>query len=137
MSPGTLADLLVVVHLTIVLFVIVGQMLVLVGWPLRWSWVRNLWFRVAHLVVIVVVATQSAWDVICPLTTWEVGLRRAAGEKGYEGGFIEHYLRDLLYVDVTFETLNIVYISFAAVVVLSLFLVPPRWRRHPVPDATS
>lgn len=125
MSPGALADLIVVVHLAIVLFVILGQVAVLVGW----SFVRNLWFRVVHLGVMLFVAAQSAWDMICPLTTWEVDLRREAGGVGYEGGFIEHYLRDLLYVEASFETLNIIYILFAVVVVLSLVFVPPRWRR--------
>ena len=125
MSPGALADLIVVVHLAIVRFVILGQVAVLVGWPLGWSFVRNLWFRVVHLGVMLFVAAQSAWDMICPLTTWEVDLRREAGGVGYEGGFIEHYLRDLLYAEAPFETLNIIYILFTAVVVLSLVFVPP------------
>ena len=128
-----LADLIVVVHLGIVLFAIIGQVVILVGWPLGWRFIRNLWFRAAHLALILVVAAQSVWDVICPLTTWEVELRREAGETGYEGGFIEHYLRDWLYVDASFETLNIVYISFAAVVVLTLVLVPPRRPRTTAP----
>ena len=34
---------------------------------------------------------------ICPLTPLEQRLRAAAGEAGYSGGFIEHYLGMLLY----------------------------------------
>ena len=34
---------------------------------------------------------------ICPLTPWEVALRRQAGQRGYEGGFIEHYIIPLIY----------------------------------------
>ena len=42
---------------------------------------------------------------ICPLTTVENALRRAAGESGYPGGFVEHYIVPLLYpVGLTRET---------------------------------
>lgn len=34
---------------------------------------------------------------ICPLTPVENHLRRAAGQHGYEGGFIEHYIIPLIY----------------------------------------
>ena len=37
----------------------------------------------------------SGW--ICPLTPLEKSLRAAAGQAGYEGGFIEHYLLPVLY----------------------------------------
>jgi hypothetical protein len=32
----------------------------------------------------------------CPLTTWELDLRAAAGEPGYRGGFIGHYITEPL-----------------------------------------
>jgi len=45
-----------------------------------------------------------AWGVwiewaggICPLTPLEQRLRRAAGQQGYDGGFIEHYLLAAIY----------------------------------------
>jgi hypothetical protein len=34
---------------------------------------------------------------ICPLTPLENSLRASAGQAGYEGGFIEHYLLPVLY----------------------------------------
>jgi hypothetical protein len=37
----------------------------------------------------------NSW--ICPLTPLEQRLRLAAGEGGYGGGFIEHYLLPLIY----------------------------------------
>ncbi len=35
--------------------------------------------------------------LLCPLTPWENQLRRAAGQAGYDGGFVEHYLIPLIY----------------------------------------
>jgi uncharacterized protein DUF2784 len=82
-----LADLVVVFHFAFVLFVVLGGLLVL-----RWRWVAFL-----H----VPAALWGAWielaGWICPLTPLEQSLRLKAGEQGYSGSFIEHYLLPLLY----------------------------------------
>jgi hypothetical protein len=33
----------------------------------------------------------------CPLTDWENAMRHGAGQTGYGGGFIEHYLLPVIY----------------------------------------
>jgi hypothetical protein len=128
---GFLADALVVVHLAIVLFVIAGAAAVLVGWICRWQWVRNPWFRLAHLALVVFVAAQAACGQLCPLTVWEHDLRVKAGQP-YEGGsFIGRLAHDVLFVDVPQATLDIVYIVFAVVMVVLLVGCRPRLRRRP------
>ena len=82
-----LADFVLVVHLTFVLFVVLGGLLVL-RWP-RVAW--------AHVPVALYGATIEFLGFICPLTPLEVRLRRLGGEAGYEGGFIEHYVTAALY----------------------------------------
>ena len=81
------ADALVVIHLGFILFVMLGGLLLL-------RWPSLIWLHVPAV----------AWGVIveclhlgCPLTPWETQLRRMAGQAGYEGGFIEHYLIPLIY----------------------------------------
>jgi len=86
------ADALLIVHFLFVLFIILGLLLILLGGALSWSWVRNPWFRLAHLAGIVIVVLQSWGGVICPLTTWEMELRARAGEAVYAGSFISHWL---------------------------------------------
>lgn len=81
------ADAVLVVHLGFIFFVVAGAMLV---W--RWPWVALLHVPAAVWGVIV---EWTGWG--CPLTPLEVGLRRLAGEAGYAGGFIEHYLFPLIY----------------------------------------
>ena len=82
-----LADALVVFHLAFVAFVLLGALLV--------AWKR--WVVWLHLPAIVwgALVEINAW--MCPLTPWEQHLRRAAGQSGYEGGFVEHYLLPILY----------------------------------------
>jgi hypothetical protein len=82
-----LADLVVGVHALFVAFVVAGGLL-----ALRWPWVAIL-----HLPAAIWGALIELEGWICPLTPLENALRAAAGEAGYQGGFIEHYLLPVLY----------------------------------------
>ncbi|RMF97824.1 MAG: DUF2784 family protein, partial [Gammaproteobacteria bacterium] len=91
-SPATwrwLADLVLVVHFGVVLFVIGGTaggvVCLLTGRP---RWVARPAFMLAHATVLGVVVLQAWLGWLCPLTTWESRLRRLAGEAGYRQGFI-------------------------------------------------
>lgn len=82
-----LADLVVGLHLLFVAFVVLGSLLAL-RWP-RVAWIHlptALWG---------VLVEYAGW--ICPLTPLEQWLRLRAGQAGYPGGFIEHYLLPILY----------------------------------------
>ena len=83
----TLADLLVVVHLAFVGFVIFGGFL-------AWRWPRALF---AHLPALAWGVWVEVSGQICPLTDLEKHLRHLAGEAGYRGGFLHHYLLPILY----------------------------------------
>ncbi|RJG09975.1 DUF2784 domain-containing protein [Pseudomonas cavernicola] len=81
------ADAVVLVHLLFILFVLLGGLLVL-----KWRWLA--W---VHLPAMAWGTTVELFHLFCPLTPLENQLRRAAGEAGYAGGFIEHYLLPLIY----------------------------------------
>ena len=120
------ADALLGSHVLFVLFVVLGLVLILVGKPLRWSWVRNPYFRIAHLVAIGIVVLQSWIGMICPLTTWEMMLREKAGDAVYTGSFIAHWLEKLLYYQAPMWVFALCYTLFAALVVASWYWVRPR-----------
>ena len=82
-----LADLLVVLHLAFAAFVILGGFL---AWIWRWA-------PFAHLPALAWGFWVERSGRICPLTPLEIHLRRLAGEAGYQGGFINHYVVALLY----------------------------------------
>ena len=82
-----LADLLVVFHLVFILYVIAGAMLI-------FKWPKMLWI---HLPSCFWGMTVEFTGWICPLTPWEIQLRRLAGEEGYTRSFIEHYLIPIIY----------------------------------------
>ena len=87
MLASLAADVVVVIHVAFIAFVVAGGLLVL-RWP-RLAWV--------HLPVVAWGAGIELIGWVCPLTPLENALRRAAGEAGYAGGFVEHYLLPLIY----------------------------------------
>ena len=124
------ADFLLILHVAFVAFVIFGLLLTIIGKFLSWSWVRVRWFRVLHLICIGVVVLQSWLGLICPLTTWEMGLREQAGDVTYQGSFISHWLGEILYYRAPAWVFMIAYTAFGALVVVSWFWVPPKRKRR-------
>ncbi len=89
MSYRLLADLVLIFHAGFVAFVVLGALLAL-RWP-RIAWV--------HVPVVLWGAGIEFLGGICPLTPLENHWRRLAGELGYPGDFVEHYLLSALYPD--------------------------------------
>ncbi|MBY0420260.1 MAG: DUF2784 domain-containing protein [Pararheinheimera sp.] len=123
-----LADAILVVHVLFVCFVVFGLVAVYLGYFLNWLWVRNLSFRLLHLLAIGIVVLQSWLGVICPLTIWEMALRKEAGAGTYEGSFIQHWLHQLLFYTAPDWVFILLYSAFGLLVLVSWFLVQPK--RH-------
>ena len=84
-----LADAVVVLHLTFVLFVIAGGLFVL-------KWKRLTW---VHLPAVIWGVSVEWLDVICPLTPLENWFRAASSENDYKGDFLQQYAISILYPD--------------------------------------
>ena len=84
-----LADGVMVVHFSFVVFVVVGGVL-------AWRWPALVW---VHLPALAWAAGTVTIGFPCPLTSLEKGLRRLAGDRGYEAGFVDHYIEDVIYPD--------------------------------------
>ncbi|MCK5205994.1 MAG: DUF2784 domain-containing protein [Desulfobacterales bacterium] len=82
-----LADLVVIIHLTFVLFSVAGALLV-IGW-------RKIFYL--HLPAAVWAAWIEFSGKICPLTPLEKWLRIKGGDAGYSGDFVGHYILSILY----------------------------------------
>lgn len=84
-----LADATLILHLGFILFATLGALLLL-------RWPGLVWLHLPAL----------AWGIwiefsggICPLTPLENHFRDRAGQDGYHGGFIDHYLVPIIYPD--------------------------------------
>lgn len=131
MSPNALiwlADAVLILHFAFVLFVVVGQIMILIGWASGWCWTRNRLFRMIHLGAIAFIVLEAWFGVACPLTVAENWLRAVAGEVGYETNFIGYWLGQLLYYRAPAWAFTMAYTTFAALVVLTYYAYRPRRR---------
>jgi hypothetical protein len=121
-----LANLVLVCHVGIVLFIVFGLVLTLVGGACGWQWVRNFWFRALHTTGILYIVMEAWLGIVCPLTTWEMWLRERAGQHVYDGDFIAFWLRKLLFFEAQPWVFVVAYSVFGLLVVASWVLVRPR-----------
>ncbi len=115
-----LAALVAALHGAAVAFLLTGSLLAL-------RWPRLLWLHVpVALAILAIYLTGSD----CPLTTWELALRHAAGEPGYRGGFIGHYLTEPLGfpIEATSTQVGVYVVAFLPNVVGYTLLAARRFR---------
>ncbi|HZR34464.1 MAG TPA: DUF2784 domain-containing protein [Nevskia sp.] len=118
------ANAILVFHLGFIAFAIFGGWLVL--WRPRcawlhlpaWSW--GIWIELSH--------------GICPLTPLENHFRHQAGQAGYSGGFIEHYLVPVIYPPGLEPVDQLALAAVLLVMNLALYAAAiRRWRRRARP----
>ena len=112
-----LADATVAFHLAFIAFVVLGGLLVLRKPRVAWL----------HLPAVAWVVWLELTGAICPLTPLENALRLRAGEAGYEGGFIDHYLMPVIYP--AGLTPQIQTVLGIAVLLLNVTVYAIAWRR--------
>ena len=116
-----LADLILVVHFVFVAFVVGGLALTWTGAALGWAWVRNFWFRIAHLGAIVFVAGEALAGFWCPLTVWEAALRGQHAEKS----FVAYWIHRVMFYDFPGWVFTAAYVLFALAVTATWYFVRP------------
>ena len=118
------ADLVVLIHSLFVVFVVFGGLLVLYRRFFLWL----------HLPAAIWGFLIEVRGWICPLTYLENHLRRLAGQAGYSGGFVEHYVIPVLYPQDLTRNLQFLLAAFVVVVNLAAYgwvLWRLRLRRSP------
>jgi Protein of Unknown function (DUF2784) len=124
-----LADALLALHLSVVLFVVGLLPLVLMGGARGWRWVRRRGLRLTHLGLMAFITAQTWLGQLCPLTVWEQDLRRLDGQGSYTQSFIEHWLSRLLYWTAPWWAFVAAYTGFAVLVAVAWWWVPPKGSR--------
>jgi hypothetical protein len=124
----TLADAVLLLHLGVVLFVVLGLPAIFIGNRLHWPWANNLGWRTAHLGAIALVTLQAWLGRYCPLTYLEIWLREQAGEAGYTSSFVQHGVERLIYFHAPLWVFALIYTAFGLLVAWAWWRHPPR--RH-------
>jgi hypothetical protein len=116
------ADSVMLFHLAVVVFVVLGGML---AW--RWSSAALVHLGAAAYGVVILLVGFT-----CPLTPLEKALRRRAGDAGYDGGFVEHYVVGVLYPgELTAVVQSVMITGLLAINVAVYAVMLHRRRREP------
>jgi hypothetical protein len=118
------ADAILVLHFAIATFVVAGLVLTWLGAALKWRWIKNPWFRYAHVSAIAYVAAEALLGIACPLTVWEDLLRGGVRPES----FVARWVHYLLYYRAPEWVFTVAYVAWAAATLATLWLVPPRRR---------
>ena len=117
-----IADFILMIHVMVVVFNIGGLLAIIIGAPLRWSWVRNRRFRITHVAMMSFVSLEAILGVSCPLTVLEDWLRGDSGQQS----FVQRWAGALIYWDVPPWVFTILYLLVTMIIVVAWKMVPPR-----------
>jgi hypothetical protein len=120
-----LANLTAAVHLAYFGAVVVGFVCIAFG-PPDWTWTRNVWFRLLHLIAIAIVVVEDAGAFSCPLNNLEWRLRTSANGTREASAGVGGLLDQLLFHAISGRVLNNLWWAFAALAVLLMVTKPPR-----------
>lgn len=115
------ADFVLIVHFLYILFVVGSLPVIWLGAWFKLTFVSNCWFRYLHLAAILLVVVESLIGVVCPLTVWENTLRQIETDTS----FIQRWLHQIIFYDVSESMLTVIYVLFAGLVVMTFKWVPP------------
>jgi hypothetical protein len=117
-----LTDLTIAVHFAFVVFVVAGGLLAR----------RHRRLAIPHLLAVAWgVYVEATPGLICPLTPLENAFALRAGEAGYQGSFIEHYLVPILYPEGLTRPVQWVLAGLVLVVNAAVYAWPRRRRDQP------
>ncbi len=129
MSPATylaLASAILYFHFGVILFNVFWLVAIPLGAARGWSFVRNVWWRIAHLASLLVVAAQASAGRLCFLTIWQNELVAAAGGPPKTVPYIEQLVTRAVYWPLPMWAFIVMYLAVLFYAVALWWLVPPR-----------
>ena len=125
LSPGIAATLILLVHLAIVAFNVFGLVAIPLGKWLRWNFVRDFWWRFAHVLTLAVVALQAVLGRACFLSIWENALR-ANADAAAPAPMIATWINGVLYWPLPLWVFAAGYVGVLLYALMLWRWVPPR-----------
>lgn len=117
-----LADIILVFHFCIVIFVTSGFFLIPIGYKFNWNWITNKKLRMFHIGLMIFITVETFFGMTCPLTYIENNLRGIYGSTS----FIGFWIQKIVYWDFPNLFFIIVYFLLLCWTFLMLKLYPPK-----------
>ena len=117
-----IADIVLIIHFFIVLFVTTGFVLIAIGYKLDWGWIANFQYRIVHSGLMVFITLETLLGITCPLTSLENSLRGIYRSQTFVG----YWLEQIVYWDLPSQFFLILYCVFLGWTILMWKLFPAR-----------
>ena len=119
-----LADIILILHFLVVIFITVGFLLVPIGYYYDWSWIKNFKLRLVHCGLMFLVTFETLIGITCPLTSIENYLRGKNNSKS----FISFWIEKIIYWDFPTSFFMFLYFVFLGWTFLMWKIYPPKFK---------
>ena len=119
-----LADIILILHFLVVIFITVGFLLIPIGYNYEWSWIKNFKLRLFHFGLMFIVTFETLVGITCPLTSIENYLRGINNSKS----FISFWIEKIIYWDFPTSFFIFLYFVFLGWTFLMWKIYPPKFK---------
>ena len=119
-----LADIILILHFLIVIFITAGFIIIPIGYYYNWNWIQNFKLRLFHFGLIFIVTFETLVGITCPLTSIENYLRGINNSKS----FISFWIEKIIYWDFPTSFFMFLYFVFLGWTLLMWKIYPPKFK---------
>ena len=116
-----IADIVLMSHFAIVIFITFGIFLIPIGYKSNWLWVKNFKLRICHCGIMLFITLEALLGITCPLTSIENNLRGVDKTTS----FISYWINQIIYWDLPSKFFIILYCAVLIWTFLLWKLFPP------------
>ena len=117
------AEIVLIIHFIIFLFICLGFILIPIGYNLDWNWIKNRIIRLIHISLMGFVTIETIVGVICPLTSIEFLLRDGSKVDGN----LTLIIHKIMYWNLPNNYFIVLYILCLTYLVLLWFIFKPKY----------
>jgi hypothetical protein len=125
-----IADAVLLFHVLVVLFNVLGLIVIPIGAWRRWAFVRVFWWRALHLAILAVVALQAVLQRVCFLTIWQSDLLRRAGEAASDAPLVQAWVMRIIFWPLSIWFFATLYVAVCVYTLFLWWFVPPKLPRR-------
>ena len=119
-----LADIILILHFLIVIFITAGFLIIPIGYYYNWNWIQNFKLRLFHFGLMFIVTFETLVGITCPLTSIENYLRGINNSKS----FVSFWIEKIIYWDFPTSFFMFLYFVFLGWTLLMWKIYPPKFK---------
>ena len=119
-----LADIILILHFLVVIFITFGFLLIPIGYYYYWSWIRNFKLRLFHFGLMFIVTFETLVGITCPLTSIENYLRGINNSKS----FVSFWIEKIIYWNFPTSFFIFLYFVLLGWTLLMWKIYPPKFK---------